>query len=73
MVAALRLPARPQQLLLTKTHLGLVLEYVPSGTLDRYCKRHPPDEHMARYLLRQMVVCVSFLHRMQVSAAPVSG
>mmetsp|Transcript_4741 Transcript_4741/g.11879 ORF Transcript_4741/g.11879 Transcript_4741/m.11879 type:complete len:448 (+) Transcript_4741:393-1736(+) len=55
-----------KQLLLTRAHLGLVLEYVPSGTLDRYCKAHPPDEEMARYLLRQMVVCVSFLHGMQV-------
>lgn len=55
-----------KQLLLTKQYLGLVLEYIPSGTLDRYCKRHPPDEEVARFLLRQMVTCVSFLHKLQV-------
>jgi len=55
-----------KQLLLTRKYLGLVLEYIPGGTLDKYCRRHPPDEDMARFLLRQMVTCVSFLHRLQV-------
>lgn len=50
------------ELLLTKTHLVIALPYVAGGTLESYCRRVKMDEMTARFLFRQLVSVLAYLH-----------
>ncbi|KAK1387538.1 hypothetical protein POM88_015716 [Heracleum sosnowskyi] len=53
--------------LLTPTHLAIVMEYASGGELfDRICTSGRFSEHEARYFFQQLISWVSFCHAMQI-------
>lgn len=55
------------QVLLTRQHLGLVMAFVPGGTLQQHIQAHPvADEQAACFLFRQIAAAVAWLHSHQV-------
>lgn len=59
-----------ERIVLTRRHLGLVMEYMPGGSLHFWCAEHKPDEQLACFLFRQIVDAVSYLHAHQVRVSP---
>ncbi|GLC47490.1 Serine/threonine-protein kinase 40 [Pleodorina starrii] len=68
---------RVESALLSKTHLGLVMEYVDGGTLTRHVMRRADNkaergglhlvEDEARYFFRQLIAAVEYLHASHVA------
>ncbi|GFR52332.1 hypothetical protein Agub_g14872 [Astrephomene gubernaculifera] len=68
---------RMESALLSRTHLGLVMEYVDGGTLTQYVTRRGAtrsergglnlDEYEARYFFKQLISAVEYLHKNQVA------
>ncbi|XP_074366271.1 serine/threonine-protein kinase SRK2A-like [Apium graveolens] len=58
---------RFKEVLLTPTHLAIVMEYASGGELfDRICTAGRFSEHEARYFFQQLISGVSFCHAMQI-------
>ena len=57
----------PRELLLTSSHIALVSEYVPGGSLAEYCKKHAVSEDLACYFFRQLVSVIEFCHEHRVA------
>uniref|UniRef100_A0A803MVV6 non-specific serine/threonine protein kinase n=1 Tax=Chenopodium quinoa TaxID=63459 RepID=A0A803MVV6_CHEQI len=56
-----------QSVVLTPTHLGIVMEYAAGGELfDRICTAGRFSEDEARYFFQQLISGVSFCHSMQI-------
>ncbi|GLI66703.1 hypothetical protein VaNZ11_010636 [Volvox africanus] len=68
---------RVESALLSKSHLGLVMEYIDGGTLTQYVTKRSCNkgergglhltEDEARYFFRQLVAAVEYLHRSHVA------
>ncbi|KAG2492153.1 hypothetical protein HYH03_009644 [Edaphochlamys debaryana] len=64
-----------QSALLTRSHLGLVMEYVDGGTLTQYVMARGKsrlgglflDEEEAKYFFRQLINSVEYLHKSHVA------
>ncbi|CAI9116254.1 OLC1v1017351C2 [Oldenlandia corymbosa var. corymbosa] len=55
------------QVLLTPTHLGIVMEYAAGGELfERICKAGRFNEDEARFFFQQLISGVSYCHSMQI-------
>ncbi|KAJ8765526.1 hypothetical protein K2173_014648 [Erythroxylum novogranatense] len=58
---------RFKQVLLTPTHLAIVMEYAAGGELfDRICNAGRFSEDEARYFFQQLISGVSYCHSMQI-------
>ncbi|WOL11851.1 serine/threonine-protein kinase SAPK7 isoform X1 [Canna indica] len=58
---------RFKEVVLTSTHLGIVMEYASGGELfDRICNAGRFSEDEARYFFQQLICGVSFCHFMQI-------
>lgn len=58
---------RFKEVILTPTHLAIVMEYVAGGELfDRICNAGRFNEDEARYFFQQLISGVSYCHAMQV-------
>lgn len=58
---------RFKEVVLTPTHLGIVMEYAAGGELfDRICTAGRFSEDEARYFFQQLISGVSFCHSMQI-------
>uniref|UniRef100_A0A453DKQ9 non-specific serine/threonine protein kinase n=1 Tax=Aegilops tauschii subsp. strangulata TaxID=200361 RepID=A0A453DKQ9_AEGTS len=58
---------RFKEVVLTPTHLGIVMEYAAGGELfERICDAGRFHEDEARYFFQQLVCGVSFCHAMQI-------
>ncbi|KAI3897434.1 hypothetical protein MKX03_025452 [Papaver bracteatum] len=58
---------RFKEVLLTPTHLGIVMEYASGGELfDRICNAGRFSEDEARFFFQQLVSGVSYCHSMQI-------
>uniref|UniRef100_A0ACD5YBX4 Uncharacterized protein n=1 Tax=Avena sativa TaxID=4498 RepID=A0ACD5YBX4_AVESA len=58
---------RFKEVVLTPTHLGIVMEYAAGGELfERICDAERFHEDEARYFFQQLVCGVSFCHAMQI-------
>ncbi|XP_020257723.1 serine/threonine-protein kinase SAPK10-like [Asparagus officinalis] len=58
---------RFREVILTPTHLAIVMEYASGGELfERICNNGRFSENEARYFFRQLISGVSFCHSMQV-------
>ncbi|XP_071701956.1 serine/threonine-protein kinase SRK2I-like [Rutidosis leptorrhynchoides] len=58
---------RFKEVILTPTHLAIVMEYVAGGELfDRICSAGRFNEDEARYFFQQLISGVSYCHAMQV-------
>lgn len=58
---------RFKELVLTPTHIGIVMEYAAGGELfDRICTAGRFSEDEARYFFQQLISGVSFCHSMQI-------
>ncbi|XP_021733320.1 serine/threonine-protein kinase SAPK7-like [Chenopodium quinoa] len=56
-----------KEVVLTPTHLGIVMEYAAGGELfDRICTAGRFSEDEARYFFQQLISGVSFCHSMQI-------
>lgn len=56
-----------KEVLLTETHLGVVMEYVSGGELFNYVQQHQSfNEAQARYFFQHLISGVEYLHRMRV-------
>lgn len=72
---------QPKEAILTRTHLGLVMEYVAGGNMADYilkcvytkyggfdeCDGLVMDEEEARYYFKQIITAVEYCHRNQVA------
>ena len=66
----------PTELLLSRTHLALVTEYVPGGSLADYLRRRSCGlpEQEASYFFRQIIAALQFCHARGIGAcAPPPG
>jgi serine/threonine protein kinase len=61
---------RPTELLLSRTHLALVTEYAPGGSLADYLRRRGTrlPEQEASYFFRQIVAALQFCHARGIGA-----
>ncbi|URE08733.1 serine threonine-protein kinase [Musa troglodytarum] len=58
---------RFKEVVLTPTHLGIVMEYAAGGELfDRICNAGRFSEDEARYFFQQLICGVSYCHYMQI-------
>ncbi|XP_059633519.1 serine/threonine-protein kinase SAPK1-like [Cornus florida] len=58
---------RFKELLLTPTHLAIVMEYAAGGELfERICKAGRFNENEARFFFQQLISGVSYCHSMQI-------
>ncbi|KAK1382497.1 Serine/threonine-protein kinase SRK2B [Heracleum sosnowskyi] len=58
---------RFKEVILTPTHLAIVMEYASGGELfERICNAGRFSEHEARYFFQQLISGVSFCHSMQI-------
>nr|AFK33547.1 unknown [Medicago truncatula] len=58
---------RFKEVVLTPTHLGIVMEYAAGGELfDRICSAGRFSEDEARYFFQQLISGVSYCHSMQI-------
>uniref|UniRef100_A0A0A0L2C0 non-specific serine/threonine protein kinase n=1 Tax=Cucumis sativus TaxID=3659 RepID=A0A0A0L2C0_CUCSA len=58
---------RFKEVILTPTHLALVMEYASGGELfERICKWGRFTEDEARYYFRQLIFGVNYIHSMQI-------
>ncbi|CAI9116253.1 OLC1v1017351C1 [Oldenlandia corymbosa var. corymbosa] len=58
---------RFKEVLLTPTHLGIVMEYAAGGELfERICKAGRFNEDEARFFFQQLISGVSYCHSMQI-------
>ncbi|WOG88004.1 hypothetical protein DCAR_0207237 [Daucus carota subsp. sativus] len=58
---------RFKEVILTPTHLAIVMEYASGGELfERICTAGRFSEHEARYFFQQLISGVSFCHSMQI-------
>lgn len=58
---------RFKEVVLTPTHLGIIMEYAAGGELfDRICTAGRFSEDEARYFFQQLISGVSFCHSMQI-------
>lgn len=56
-----------KEVLVTDTHLGVVMEYVSGGELFNYVQQHRSfNEAQGRYFFQHLVSGVEYLHRMRV-------
>ncbi|GIL84746.1 hypothetical protein Vretifemale_13356 [Volvox reticuliferus] len=68
---------RVESALLSKSHLGLVMEYIDGGTLTQYVTKRAHNkgergglhltEDEARYFFKQLIAAVEYLHRSHVA------
>ncbi|KXZ49824.1 hypothetical protein GPECTOR_19g275 [Gonium pectorale] len=68
---------RMESALLSRSHLGLVMEYIDGGTLTQYVSRRTAtrfergglhlEEDEARYFFRQLINAVEYLHKSHVA------
>ena len=62
---------KPTELLLSRTHLALVTDYAPGGSLADYVRRRGRlTEHDASYFFRQIVDALLFCHQRGIGAPP---
>ncbi|KAL8159620.1 hypothetical protein V2J09_001157 [Rumex salicifolius] len=66
-LVAIKYIERGRKVLLTPTHLGIVMEYAAGGELfERICNAGRFSEDEARYFFQQLISGVSFCHTMQI-------
>lgn len=55
------------QVLLTQSHLAIVMEYARGGDLFNYTMRHGPHgrlvEQQARWIFQQLIIGLDYCHR----------
>ena len=62
---------KPSELLLSRTHLALVTDYAPGGSLADYLRRRGTlPEKEASYFFRQIVEALLFCHQRGIGARP---
>lgn len=55
------------QVILTPTHLGIVMDVAPGGTLRAHMKRQPGcrlPEDSARWFFQQLIIGMDYCHKM---------